>query len=118
LPVLDRISADYGDRVVFLAVGGLGDREATIERGREWLPSGRILWGVDDDAVLWTLFGARGTPTVALITGDDRIVGAWAGAVGEEELRRRIEYLIEVDGGAASAGGADLSDSGEQSPVP
>ncbi len=92
--MLDRISADYADQISFLAVGGSSTRSAIFERAHEWMPSGRISWGLDEDQDVWALFGARGTPTTVVMAADGRVVAAWTGEAGELGMRAAIEAAI------------------------
>lgn len=92
--MLEEISADYEGEVAFVAVGGSGTLAATGERANEWMPSGRVLWGLDESQHVWSLFGASGTPTTILLGPDGEVVAGWSGAVGEAGMREQIELLV------------------------
>jgi hypothetical protein len=92
--VLDEISVDYEGQVTFVAVGGGGTLAATGERATEWMPSGRVLWGLDESQHVWDLIGASGTPSAVLLGPDGKVFTAWSGALGEAALRENIDALI------------------------
>ena len=98
MPVLDEISSDYEGDVAFLAIGARSDAAATADRAVEWMPSGRIKWAFDPDESLWAFFGARGTPTTVVLSADDRVLGGWPGEIGEDNLRRALDQLVELGG--------------------
>lgn len=92
--MLDQVSQDYEGQVAFLAVGGSGTLEATAQKAVEWMPSGRVLWGLDESQHIWSLFGASGTPTTVMLGPDGEVFGGWSGARGEEAMREQIELLL------------------------
>lgn len=92
--MLEQISADYQGQVTFLAVGGSGTADATAERAEEWMPSGRILWGLDDSQHVWSLFGVSGTPTTVLLGPDGEVISGWSGERGESGMREAIELAL------------------------
>ena len=93
MPVIDEVAADYGDQVVFLAVAGRADFDVTAQRADE-LFSERLLWGLDDS--IWDLYGVPYQPVTVLISGNDVIVDTWAGALGESDLRNRIDAFLDI----------------------
>lgn len=88
------MSAEYEGDIAFLAVGGSSDRDQIATRAAEWIPSGRVQWGLDEDQDVWALFGARGTPTTVVIATDGRVVAAWSGEAGAFGIRRAIDEAI------------------------
>ncbi|MEN8040738.1 MAG: thioredoxin family protein [Actinomycetota bacterium] len=94
MPVIDQVSSDYVDDVTFLAVAGRGDIEATRERADQLFGS-NLMWGLDDS--IWGLYGIPGQPASVLIT-DGVVVDMWFGAVGEQELRNRLDNLVSLAG--------------------
>lgn len=95
MPVIDKVAADYADDIVFLAVAGRADLDVTSVRADE-LFSDRLLWGLDDS--IWDLYGVPYQPVSVLISGGDIVVDSWAGALGENELRDRLDALLAVTG--------------------
>lgn len=93
MPVVDQIAADYQGEVVFLGVAGRSSFQATAERAGQWF-SERIIWGLDDS--IWDLYGVPYQPVTFLITGDDVVVDGWPGALPEEEIRSRLDRLLEL----------------------
>ncbi len=94
MPVVDAVASDYQDQIAFVAVAGRSSEAASRKRVGVWFDPARILWGYSDD--LWGQFGVFGQPTTILISSDDVIVGGWAGALSEEELREQLDRLVEV----------------------
>ena len=94
MPVIDAVASDYQDRIAFVAVAGRSSEAASRERVGVWFDPARILWGYDDD--LWALYSVFGQPTTVLISSDDVIVGGWAGALTEDELREQLDELAAI----------------------
>jgi len=92
--VLEQVSADYEGQVAFLAIGGSGTAEATAERAEEWIPSGRVMWGLDESLRIWSIFGVSGTPSTILMGPDGEVITGWAGERAEAEMRQAIDLLI------------------------
>lgn len=76
---------------MFLAVAGRAGFDETAQRAAG-LFSDRLLWGLDDS--IWDLYGIPYQPVTLLISGNDVIVDTWAGALGEDELRSRIDQFL------------------------
>ena len=85
---------DYEGEIEFVAVGGSSDRGKIAARAEEWIPSGRIQWGLDEDQDVWALFGARGTPTTVVLASDGRVVAVWSGETGAAGMRQAIDLAI------------------------
>ncbi len=86
------MASDYLEDVAFVAVAGRGDIEASREEaGRSF--SDNLMWGLDDS--IWGLYGIPGQPASVLIT-DGVVVDAWFGAIGEQELRNRLDNLVSL----------------------
>lgn len=94
MPVVDAVASDYQDGIAFVAVAGRSSEAASRERVGVWFDPSRLLWGYDDD--LWALYAVFGQPTTVLISGDDVIVGGWAGALSEDDLRSQLDRLLEI----------------------
>ena len=92
MPVIDQVANDYLDDVAFVAVAGRGDLDATIDEAAR-LFSDNLLWGLDDS--IWGLYGVPGQPASVLIV-DGVIVDMWFGAVGENELRTRLDNMLSL----------------------
>lgn len=91
MPVIDRVAADYGADVTFLAVAGRAPLDRTEARAAE-LFSANLRWGLDDS--IWELYGVFGQPFSVLIDANGMVVDAWYGALGEADLRAQIADLV------------------------
>ena len=91
MPVVDAVAADYLDDVTFLAVAGRSSFDRTAARATE-LFSDNLAWGLDDS--VWNDYGVFGQPFTVLVA-DGVIVDSWFGALGEDELRERLDDLID-----------------------
>lgn len=94
MPVIDAVASDYLDRIAFVTVAGRSSEAASRERVGVWFDPSRLLWGYDDD--LWARYSVFGQPTIVLISGDDVIVGGWAGARSEDDLRSQLDRLVGI----------------------
>lgn len=98
MPVVDRLAAEYSDRVDFVAPAWKASFEDTRQRANELLPSGVVLWGLDENEEVFGAYGIPYQPATVLIAHDDTVVDAWAGVRSEEEMRASIEELIALAG--------------------
>jgi len=96
LPVVDQLAAEYADRVAFVAVAWKAGEAKTAERAAELMPSGAIQWGLDAGEEVFSAYAVPYQPVTVLIGADDTIVERWNGARSEEELRARIEALLDA----------------------
>jgi hypothetical protein len=81
------------------ARGGEGAGAGGAPRGRaagaaEELFSDRLSWGLDDE--LWQTYGVPGQPYTVLVTPGGVIAEQWFGAIGEDEIRARLDALLEA----------------------
>ena len=96
MPVVDRLAAEYGDRIDFVAPAWKSSFQLTEARAQELFLSGEIKWGLDES--IFALYGVPYQPVTFLIGSDKTIVDAWPGLRGEEELRAAIEHLLSISG--------------------
>ena len=99
MPVIDRLAAEYADRVDFVAPAWKSNFELTAERAAELLPSGRIMWGLDPKP--WEIFAIYGVPyqpVTVLIAGDRTVVESWPYTRPEDEIRAALDNLIALSG--------------------
>ena len=99
MPVIDQLSEEYEGEVQFISVAWKGSLEATADRAGELLTSGNVTWGLDDSGEFFSTWGIGGQPWTVLITGDDIEYQRWPGVLGEDELRSRIDSLVEASAG-------------------
>ena len=92
MPVINAVSGDFADDVTFLAIGWNSTFEKTEARANDLFTSGNLLWGLDENAEIFGLYGVRGQP-VSILIADGKIVDSWSGAAGEEALRESLAYL-------------------------
>ena len=85
----------------FLTVAWKGSLSDTREQAGRLLTSGETTWGLDESGDFFAAYGVPYQPHTVLITGDDIIFDEWPGALGEAEMRSRIESLIEASAGNA-----------------
>jgi len=94
LPVIDSIAPDYEGEVTFLAVGGRGSLDATTSRAAELMPSGSMLWSLDDS--VWESYEVFGQPVTFAISADKVIVDQWFGIRNEAEIRATLDILVST----------------------
>ena len=92
MPVIDEVSNDYLDDVDFLALAWKGSLAKTTERA-ESLFSDNLRWGLDED--VFRLYGVPGQPASVIVV-QGVIVDAWFGAIGEAELRNRLDSVVAL----------------------
>ncbi|MGI9611156.1 MAG: TlpA family protein disulfide reductase [Acidimicrobiia bacterium] len=92
MPVVDEVAKDYKDKVRFLAVAGRSDLDRTSERADQLFE--HLDWVLADD--IWDLFGVPYQPVTILISGGDVVFDTWPGARGEDEIRQRLDAMLEA----------------------
>ena len=98
MPVVDKLSAEYSDRVDFVAPAWKSNFELTSNQAAQLFPSGTVMWGLDETQGIFELYGVPYQPVTVLIAHDDTVVEAWAGVRSEEEIREAIESVIALAG--------------------
>lgn len=91
MPVIESIAAEYQDEVTFLAVAGRSSLDATTARANELIPSGNVLWTLDES--IWEAYDVFGQPVTFAISHDDVIVETWFGLRNEAEIRSVLDAL-------------------------
>lgn len=98
LPVVDDVSTDYTDQVDFIAPVWKSDPQAAEQAAATFFDSGVIRWGLDNDEVIFGLFGVPYQPVTVLIAADGTVYESWAGVRSEELIRASIDELIAIGG--------------------
>lgn len=98
MPVVDKLAAEYSDRIDFVAPAWKSSFEATRARADELFQSGDIMWGLDEGEEVFSAYGIPYQPVTVLIAADDTVVEAWPGLRGEDEIRAALENLISLSG--------------------
>lgn len=96
MPVVDAIASDYADEVTFVAVAGRASLEATAPVAEQLMPSGNMLWGLDES--VWETFGVFGQPVTFVISADDVIVSSWSGLRNAEDIRQTLDQFAGTAG--------------------
>jgi thiol-disulfide isomerase/thioredoxin len=98
LPVVDRVSADYAGQVDFIAPVWKSVPDAAERAAETLFQSGVVRWGLDNDEVVFALYGVPYQPVTVLIAADGTVYESWAGVRSEDGIRASIEALLSVDG--------------------
>ena len=98
MPVVDKLSAEYSDRVDFVAPAWKSNFELTSKQAAQLFPSGTVMWGLDETQGIFELYAVPYQPVTVLIAHDDTVVEAWPGVRSEEEIRQAIESVIALAG--------------------
>jgi thiol-disulfide isomerase/thioredoxin len=98
LPVVDRVAADYADRVDFVAPAWKSAEDAARQVAADLFQSGVIKWGLDPDQVIFDLYNIPFQPVTVLIGSDRRVLEAWAGVRSEDRIRESVDALLAVSG--------------------
>ncbi len=102
LPIVDKVAAEYGDRVEFVAPVWKSGEEATRQIASDLFHSGKIQWGLDPDQVIFSLYGVPYQPVTVLISADRKVVEEWAGVRSEQGIRESLDALIAASEGQDS----------------
>ncbi len=96
LPVVDRIAAEYGDRVDFVAPVWKSDEAAAFEAAAALFPSGQFKWGMDSEEVVFGLYRIPYQPVTVLIASDQTVVEVWPGVRSESQIRSALDDLLAL----------------------
>lgn len=94
MPVVDAISADYADKVDFVAVAWRGTAADTAAQAAALMPSGNIKWGLDVGEDIFEAYGVPYQPVTILISADRVVVGGWPGLQDEAGIRAALDLLV------------------------
>ncbi len=94
MPVVDRISRDYADQVAFVAPAWKATFERTAAAAEELLPSGIVMWGLDEDEEIFRAYGIPFQPVTVVLDAERRVVDAWPGQRPEAEIRALLDELV------------------------
>jgi thioredoxin-like negative regulator of GroEL len=92
LPVIDTVSGDYADEITFVAIAWNESFAKTEARAKELLTSGNVIWGLDEEAEVFNLYGVSYQP-VSVLVANGKVIQSWRGAAGEEALRVALDNL-------------------------
>ena len=92
MPVVDALASEFADQVTFLAIAGRASLDATTPRAAQLLPSGHVLWSLDES--VWETYGVFGQPVTFLISADDVLLDQTFGFRGEAEIRANVDRLL------------------------
>ena len=98
MPVVDALSAEYADRVDFVAPAWKSSFEATRERAGELFVSGKVMWGLDQGEDIFAKYGVPYQPVTVLIATDGTVVETWPGMRAEAEIRQALDGLLQTSG--------------------
>lgn len=96
LPLIDGIAVEYADRVDFVAPAWRSVPEEAVTAAAELMPSGAIRWGLDNEEVIFGLYGVPYQPVTILIAADGTVFDQWAGVRPVDEIREALDLLLEV----------------------
>jgi len=82
--------------VDFVAPAWKSSFEATADRAAELFQSGEIMWGLDEQEEIFSLYGIPYQPVTVLIAGDGSVVESWDGLRPEDEIRGALDNLIAL----------------------
>lgn len=98
LPVLDRLSNEYGeDELIILTVDLADGSRETVEKGRSYVEENgytfRVLYDTKQEAAYF--YGIRYIPSTLFIDRDGYVAAGYEGPLGEEGLRIGISLIVE-----------------------
>ena len=68
--------------------------EDTAEVAEALMPSGRVLWGLDETQEIFSAYGIGGQPIGAMVAADGSLVVTWPGARSADEIREALDTLL------------------------
>ena len=97
MPVVDQVSVEYADRVTFLAVGWKSSFSRTADGAARLMPSGNILWGLDEREDVFFAYEVPYQPVTVLVARGT-IVERWPGIRSADEMRASLDNLLRLAG--------------------
>ncbi len=94
LPGIEELAEDYEGRVTFVAPAVDSSMAGAAGVVEHLLPSGRVLWGLDEQQSAHEAYGFRGVPAGAIVAVDKSLVSAWDGPRNTDEIRDTLDMLL------------------------
>ena len=94
LPGIEKLASDYEDLVTFVAPAIDSSMAGAAGVVEHLLPSGRVLWGLDENNRVHEAYGFRGMPAGAIVAVDKALVAAWDGPRNTDEIRVTLDKLL------------------------
>ena len=68
--------------------------EDTAEVAEALMPSGRVLWGLDETQEIFSAYGIGGQPIGAMVAAGGSLLSTWSGAGGAGQIREVLDTLL------------------------
>ncbi len=68
--------------------------EDSAEVAEGLMPSGRVLWGLDETKEVFSAYGVGGQPAGAIIGADGSLVSTWSGVRDPEAVREVLDTVL------------------------
>ncbi len=94
MPAVDRLAEEYEGRVTIVAPAWKSSLENTARVAGDLMPSGRVLWGLDDTEEIFSAYGIGGQPAGAVVATDGSLVSTWLGAISAESMREALDEVL------------------------
>jgi hypothetical protein len=105
------LAEEYEGRVTVVGPAWKSSLEDTAEVAEALMPSGRVLWGLDETQEIFSAYGIGGQPAGAIIAADGSLVVTWPGARSTDEIREALDEVLSGSN-SFSIGSASLSGPG------
>lgn len=113
---MDRLAEEYEGRVVVVAPAWKSSLEDTADAAAQLIPSGKVLWGLDETQEIFAAYGIGGQPAGAIVAADGSLLVTWPGVRDGGDIRADLDALLSGSNsfsiGSASVGTATLSSPG------
>lgn len=94
MPAIDRLAQEYEGRVAVVAPAWKSSLEDTAEAAADLIPSGKVLWGLDEAQEIFAAYGVGGQPAGALVAADGSLLVTWPGARNPDDIREDLDALL------------------------
>lgn len=68
--------------------------ESTARVAEQLLPSGRVLWGLDETEEIFSAYGVGAQPAGAVVSAGGELLDSWPGARDSQAIREILDSLL------------------------
>ncbi|MCE2527330.1 MAG: hypothetical protein J4G00_07340 [Actinomycetia bacterium] len=94
MPAIAELAGEYQDRMAVVAPAVDSSLEGATLVAEGLFPSGRVLWGLDQNSEISSAYGFNGVPAGVIIAAGGSIAFAWSGPPSTDEMKEVLDDLL------------------------
>lgn len=94
MPAVEGLAEEYEGRVTVVAPAWQSSLENTARVAEKLIPSGRVLWGLDETQEIFAAYGVKHQPAGAIVSARGELVATWPGVEDSDTIRGVLDTLL------------------------